>query len=265
MTCPTLRLGFILDHLAFCWPILAYMLCDIGLYWGYVGTTLRLLGCHDQMLAHLGAHAGPSWAYVGTIFCDLGLLRAILGLCCFFLDCHGPMLAHQGAILGLCWALLGPTLSHLGSVLANPAPSWNCVNARTNENPNPSKWNDLPYLENLPHLETKLYLGPSGLMLTHLSRLWVYMLCDVGLYWGYVGATLRLLGCHDQMLAHAGPSWAYVGTIFCDLGLLRAILGLCCFFWLSWAYVGPSRRHLGAMLGPPGPCICPTLSHLGSV
>ena len=141
-----------------------------------------------------------------------------------------------------------------------------CVNHTSN---NPSKWNDLPYLENLPHLETKLYLGPSGLMLTHLSRLWVYMLCDIGLYWGYVGATLRLLGCHDQMLAHlgfhAGPSWAYVGTIFCDLGLLRAILGLCCFFGLSWAYVGPSRRHLGAMLGPPGPCICPTLSHLGSV
>ena len=95
------------------------------------------------------------------------------------------------------------------------------------------------------------------------------MLCDIGLYWGYVGTTLRLLGCHDQMLAHlgahAGPSWAYVGTILCDLGLLRAILGLCCFFGLSWAYVGPSRRHLGAMLGPPGPYIGPTLSHLGSV
>ena len=86
------------------------MLCDIGLYWGYVGTTLRLLGCHDQMLAHLGAHAGPSWAYVGTILCDLGLLRAILGLCCFF-GLSWAMLAHQGAILGLCWALLGPTLA----------------------------------------------------------------------------------------------------------------------------------------------------------
>ena len=129
---------------------------------------------------------------------------------------------------------------------------------------NPSKWNDLPHLENLPHLETRLYLGPSGLMLTHLSLYVVWYRAVLG-----VGTTLKLLGCHDQMLAHlgahAGPSWAYVGTIFCDLGLLRSVLGLCCFFGLSWAYVGPSRRHLGAMLGPPGPYIGPTLSHLGSV
>ena len=155
-TCPNLRLGFILDHLALCWPILAYMLCDIGLYWGYVGTTLRLLGCHDQMLAHLGAHAGPSWPYVGTIFCDLGLLRAILGLCCFFWIVMGlcwpikapswgyvgpswayvgPSWRHLGAMLGPPGPYIGPTLSHLGSVLANPAPSWNCLNARTNKTP----------------------------------------------------------------------------------------------------------------------------------
>ena len=72
--CPTLRLGFILDYLAL--PIMAYigtMLCDIGLYWGYVGTTLRLLGCDDQTLAHLGAHASPSSGYVEANFCDLGL------------------------------------------------------------------------------------------------------------------------------------------------------------------------------------------------
>ena len=68
-----------------------------------------------------------------------------------------------------------------------------------------------------------------------------------------------------------------VGTIFCDLGLLRAILGLClachgpmlahqgAILGPSWAYVGPSWRHLGAMLDPPGPYIRPTLSHLGSV
>ena len=83
----------------------------------------------------------------------------------------------------------------------------------------------------------RLCLGPPGLMLTHRAVL--------GLCWDY--QTLAHLG------AHAGPCWAYAGTNFCDLGLLRAFLGLCCFFGLSWAYVGPSRRHLGAMLGPPGP------------
>ena len=127
---------------------------------------------------------------------------------------------------------------------------------------NPSKWNDLPHLENLPHLETRLYLRPSGLMLTHLSLYVVWYRAVLGLCWDYV----EVVGLSwPDVGAHAGPSWAYVGTIFCDLGLLRSVLGLCCFFGLSWAYVGPSRRHLGAMLGPPGPYIGPTVSHLGSV
>ena len=79
------------------------------------------------------------------------------------------------------------------------------------------------------------------------------------------------------MQAHLGPMLGQFSVIW---GCLRAILGLCCFFFgLSWAYVGPSRRHLGAMLGPPGPMLAhhgailgppgpyigPTLSHLGSV
>ena len=93
------------------------------------------------------AHLGPMLGQFSVIWGCLGLYWGYV----VFLDCHGPMLAHQGAILGLCWALLGlcwhimaqswgyvgtyigPTLSHLGSVLAKPAPSWNCVNARTNK------------------------------------------------------------------------------------------------------------------------------------
>ena len=64
------------------------------------------------------------------------------------------------------------------------------------------------------------------------------------------------------MQAHIGPMLGQFSVIWGCLGLYW---GYVVFFGLSWAYVGPSRRHLGAMLGPPGPYIGPTLSHLGSV
>ena len=126
------------------------------------------------------------------------------------------------------------------------------------------------------NLETKLYLGPSGLMLTHLSRLWVYS-CVIS---GCIGAMLGLRwGCWAVMTrcwpilgftqAHLGPMlgqfsviwgclglyWGYVVFVDCHGPMLAhqgAILGLC------WALLGPAFALHWAILG-----LCkPTLRRL---